>query len=90
MTTSDDFEPHTLAGPFAMDAVTAAERASFLAHLDDCAQCRDDVREMREATARLVIAAAVRPRPELREQTIRAALQTSQLAPEVPGQAAAT
>jgi hypothetical protein len=43
---------------------------------------------MREATARLGIAAAVRPRPELREQTIRAALQTSQLAPEIPGQAA--
>jgi hypothetical protein len=90
VTTSDDFEPHTLAGPFAMDAVTAAERASFLAHLGDCAQCRDDVRAMREATARLGIAAAVRPRPELREQTIRAALQISQLAPEIPGQAAAT
>ncbi|HEY3903537.1 MAG TPA: anti-sigma factor [Streptosporangiaceae bacterium] len=89
MTTSDDFEPHTLAGPFAMDAVTADERASFIGHLGDCAQCRDDVREMREATARLGIAAAVRPRPELREQTIKAALQISQLAPEIPGQAAA-
>jgi hypothetical protein len=89
VTTSDDFEPHTLAGPFAMDAVTADERTSFIAHLDDCAQCGDDVREMREATARLGIAAAVRPRPELREQTIRAALQTSQLAPEIPGPAAA-
>ncbi len=56
MTTSDDFELHTLAGPFAMDAVTAEERARFVAHLDDCDQCRDDVREMREATARLGIA----------------------------------
>jgi hypothetical protein len=89
VTTSDDFEPHTLAGPFAMDAVTADERASFIGHLGDCAQCRDDVREMREATARLGIAAAVRPRPELREHTIKAALQISQLAPEIPGQAAA-
>jgi hypothetical protein len=88
VTTSDDFELHTLAGPFAMDAITADERASFLAHLDNCTQCRDDVREMREATARLGIAAAVRPRPELREQTIRAALRTSQLAPEIPGAAA--
>ncbi len=89
MTTSDEFELHTLAGPFAMDAVTAEERASFVAHLDDCPQCRDDVREMREATARLGIAAAVRPRPELREQTIRAALRTSQLAPEIAGEPAA-
>ncbi|HET7018579.1 MAG TPA: anti-sigma factor [Streptosporangiaceae bacterium] len=89
MTTSDDFELHTLAGPFAMDAVTAEERASFAAHQDDCHQCRDDVREMREATARLGIAAAVRPRPELREQTIRAALRTSQLAPEILGEPAA-
>lgn len=88
MTTSDDFELHTLAGPFAMDAVTAEERARFAAHLGECDQCRDDVREMREATARLGIAAAVRPRPELREQTIRAAFQLSQLAPEVPGEAA--
>jgi hypothetical protein len=89
VTTSDDFEPHTLAGPFAMDAITADERASFIAHLHDCAQCSDDVQEMREATARLGIAAAVRPRPELREQTIRAALQTSQLAPEIPDPSAA-
>jgi hypothetical protein len=83
VTTSDDFDLHTLAGPFAMDAVTADERAGFIAHLGECTQCRDDVREMREATARLGIAAAVRPRPELREQTIRAALQISQLAPVV-------
>jgi hypothetical protein len=89
VTISDDFELHTLAGPFAMDAVTADEQASFASHLDDCAQCRDDVREMREATARLGIAAAVRPRPELREQTIRAALRISQLAPVIPGEAAA-
>jgi hypothetical protein len=89
VTTSDEFELHTLAGPFAMDAVTAEERANFVAHLDDCLQCRDDVREMREATARLGIAAAVRPRPELREQTIRAALRTSQLAPEILGEPAA-
>ncbi len=88
MTISDDFDLHTLAGPFAMDAVTAEERAKFVTHLDDCTQCRDDVREMREATARLGIAAAVRPRPELRERTIRAAFQISQLAPEIPREAA--
>ena len=78
-----DREPHTLAGPYVMDAVTPEERSSFASHLDDCSQCRDDVREMREATARLGMAAVVRPRPELKEQTIRAAFRTSQLAPVV-------
>jgi len=80
-----DHELHTLAGPYAMDAVTPEERSSFARHIDDCSQCRDDVREMREATARLGMAAVVRPRPELREQTIRAAFRTSQLAPVVDG-----
>jgi anti-sigma-K factor RskA len=83
MTVSDDHELHTLAGPYVMDAVTAEERAHFATHLADCAQCRDDVREMREATARLGMAAVVRPRPDLKEQTMRAAFRTSQLAPVV-------
>jgi hypothetical protein len=81
--TTADHELHTLAGPYAMDAVSDAERASFAAHLADCEQCREDVREMREATARLGLATAVRPRPELRDQTIRAAFATTQLAPVV-------
>jgi hypothetical protein len=87
MTTSEH-ESHTLAGPYAMDAVSDDERASFAAHLSDCEQCQEDVSEMREATARLGLAAAVTPRPELREQTIRAAFATTQLAPVVsdPGQ----
>jgi anti-sigma-K factor RskA len=88
MTTSGDHESrttdvHTLAGPYVMDAITGEERTSFVTHLGGCAQCREDVRELREATARLGMAAAVRPRPELKEQTIRAAFMTSQLAPVV-------
>jgi hypothetical protein len=78
-------ELHTLAGPYVLDAVTPQERLSFASHLADCAQCRDDVREMREATARLGMAAVVKPRPELKEQTIRAAFRVSQLAPVVDG-----
>ena len=78
---SADHELHSLAAPFVMDAITPAEREEFVSHLAGCAQCRDDVREMREATARLGMAAARRPRPELKEQTIRAAFLTSQLAP---------
>jgi anti-sigma-K factor RskA len=80
-----DHELHSLAGPYVMDAVTPEERSSFARHLDDCSQCRDDVREMREATARLGMAAVVRPRPALKEQTIKAASRISQLAPVVDG-----
>ncbi len=79
--TPDEHDLHTLAGAFVLDAVTDAERASFTAHLAGCAACRADVSELREAAARLGTAQAVRPRPELRELTIQAAYQTSQLAP---------
>jgi Anti-sigma-K factor rskA, C-terminal/Putative zinc-finger len=79
--TPDDHELHTLAGAFVLDAVSDAERASFTAHLAGCAACRADVSELREAAARLGTAQAVRPRRELRELTIQAACQTSQLAP---------
>jgi Anti-sigma-K factor rskA len=83
MTKSGDLELHTLAGPYALDAVTQDERVNFVAHLVGCAQCQEDVREMREATARLGLAAGVRPRVELKEHTIRAAFMTSQLGPVV-------
>ncbi|HUZ52251.1 MAG TPA: anti-sigma factor [Streptosporangiaceae bacterium] len=79
--TSDDHELHTLAGAFVLDAVSDTERASFSAHVAGCAECRADVSELHEAAARLGTAEAVRPRPELRELTIQAAYQTSQLAP---------
>ncbi|HET9895846.1 MAG TPA: anti-sigma factor [Streptosporangiaceae bacterium] len=78
---SADHELHALAAPFVMDAVTPGEREEFVRHLADCEQCRDDVREMQEATARLGMAATLKPRPELKDQTIRAAFLTSQLAP---------
>lgn len=80
-------ELHTLAGPYALDAVSDADRAGFATHLSECEQCREDVREMREAAARLGLAASVMPRPDLREQTLRAAFASAQLAPVVPAAA---
>ncbi len=64
---------HTLVGAYVMDAVSAADRASFERHLLTCEQCQVDVRGLREAAARLASAASVPPRPELREQTMQAA-----------------
>jgi hypothetical protein len=77
---------HALVGAYVMDAVTEAERASFERHLLTCEQCREDVRGLREAAARLAEAAAVPPRPELRERTLQAAARMRQQPPLVVSQ----
>jgi hypothetical protein len=74
---------HTLVGAYVMDAVPEAERARFERHLLSCEQCQQDVRGLREAAARLASAAAVPPRPELREQTMQAAARMRQQPPLV-------
>lgn len=74
-------DPHTLAGAYAMDAVTDDDRARFEQHLAGCETCQAELRGLRETTARLAAAAEVRPRAELREQTVRAAAQIRQLPP---------
>lgn len=83
MTTFDDHDLHTLAGAYVLDAITDEERSRFAAHLADCAGCRDEVDELREAAARLGTAHAARPRPPLRDRAIRAAYNTGQLAPVI-------
>ena len=74
-------DPHTLVGAYVMDAVTDDDRASFEDHLAGCESCQAEVRGLREATARLAAAAEVRPRAELREQTIQAMGLIRQLPP---------
>jgi Anti-sigma-K factor rskA/Putative zinc-finger len=77
---------HTLVGAYVMDAVSEADRASFERHLLTCEQCREEVRGLGEAAARLAEAAAVSPQPELREQTMRAAARLRQQPPLVVSQ----
>lgn len=74
-------DPHTLVGAYVLDAVRAADRARFEEHLADCETCQAEVRGLRETAARLGAAAAVRPRAELRERTVRAAPRIRQLPP---------
>jgi hypothetical protein len=80
-------DPHTLVGAYVMDAITDADRARFDQHLASCETCEAEVRGLREATARLAAAAAIRPRDGLREQTMQAASLIRQL-PPVTGEAA--
>jgi anti-sigma-K factor RskA len=76
---------HTLVGAYVMDAVPEDDRAAFERHVLGCEQCREDVRGLREATSRLGSAAAVLPRPELRDQTLQAAARIRQLPPVLAG-----
>jgi anti-sigma factor RsiW len=88
---------HTLVGAYVMDAVPAPDRVRFEEHLAGCSACREEISELREATASLAVAAAVVPRAELKARAMRAAEQTRQLPPltvasevsETPGAAAA-
>jgi anti-sigma-K factor RskA len=76
-----DSQLHTLAGAYALDAVTEPERAAFTRHLADCGACQQEIREFREATALLAVASRAEPRPELKGNSMRAIGRTSQLAP---------
>jgi anti-sigma-K factor RskA len=74
-------EPHTLAGAYAMDAISAPDRARFERHLARCEECAQEITSLREATARLATATAVTPPPALKERVMAAAAMTRQQPP---------
>ncbi len=83
-------EPHTLAGAYAMDAISAPDRARFERHLAGCEECAQEIAGLREATARLATATAVPPPPGLKERVLAAAALTRQQPPPVNQAAAET
>ncbi|UUV30709.1 anti-sigma factor [Amycolatopsis roodepoortensis] len=76
-------ELHTLTGAYAVDAVPEEEAAAFERHLRGCPACRQEVRELREAAARLGSALATPPPPRLREATLAEVARTRQWPPLV-------
>jgi anti-sigma-K factor RskA len=74
-------EPHTLAGAYALDALTGADRTHFERHLARCEPCAREIGSLREATASLGAAAAAEPPAGLTERALAAAAQTRQLPP---------
>lgn len=74
-------EPHTLAGAYAMDAISAADRVVFERHLTGCQECAQEVAGLREATARLAVAAALPPPSGLKERVMTVAAMTRQQPP---------
>lgn len=74
-------ELHLLTGGYALDALTGEERAEFERHLARCPSCAEEARGLAETAARLALATAVTPPPELRARVLDAALRTRQLPP---------
>jgi anti-sigma-K factor RskA len=82
-------DTHALAGAYAVNAVTDEERVSFELHLDQCADCRAEVAELRAAAGMLATNVELPPPPALRASVLSAISQTRQLSP-LTGAAAET
>lgn len=74
---------HTLSGAYALDALDPEEAAEFRRHLAECPACRDEVRELRSAAARMGAAEAVSPPAELKDRVLAAVDRTPQQPPTV-------
>jgi anti-sigma-K factor RskA len=74
-------DEHTLAGPYAMDAISEPDRVRFERHLAGCEECRREVAGLREATARLAAATAASPPPAMKERVMAAVAATRQQPP---------
>lgn len=72
---------HTLAGAYALDALTDEEREEFERHLDTCAPCREEVSEFAATAALLGAAGEETPPPSLRERTLVEVDRVRQLPP---------
>lgn len=79
----------TLTGAYAVNALVGDERAEFERHLSGCDDCRQEVRELRDAAARLGAAEATTPPEELKSRVLAEVAQTRQYPPH-PGQASST
>jgi anti-sigma-K factor RskA len=79
--TIQSHELHLLTGSYALDALPADEQAAFEKHLTRCPSCAEEVRGMRETAARLAMATAVTPPPEMRARVLAAVPVTRQLPP---------
>ncbi|HKR70692.1 MAG TPA: anti-sigma factor [Streptosporangiaceae bacterium] len=77
--------PHTLAGPFAMDALDPASERRFARHLTRCRECDSEVTELREVAGRLAMASAAPPPDVIKGSVLRVTKRIRQLPPVVDG-----
>ena len=76
-------DPHTLAGAYALDAVSPADRSRFERHLATCPSCRQETQGLHEATAMLAATSVTAPPDALRDRVLAAASQTRQGSPVI-------
>jgi anti-sigma-K factor RskA len=69
---------HSLAAPYALDALEPAERVRFEKHLENCASCAAEVRTLAEDAVRLAWSAAAPPPAALRDRVLAAVRTTPQ------------
>jgi len=74
-------DAHTLAGAYAMDAISTSDRDRFERHLAGCEECTREVASLREATAMLGTAAAEPLPAGLKDRVLAAAAVTRQQPP---------
>ncbi|HEY1920220.1 MAG TPA: anti-sigma factor [Streptosporangiaceae bacterium] len=74
-------DPHTLAGAYALNALTDRDQARFERHLAGCETCATEVRGLRETAARLATATAAAPPARLRERVLAEVAKTRQQSP---------
>ncbi|MGW3953853.1 RskA family anti-sigma factor, partial [Streptomyces sp. NPDC004752] len=67
---------HSLAAPYALDALELGERRRFEKHLDGCERCADEVRALSEGAVRLAWSTAAPAPAALRERVLAAARTT--------------
>lgn len=72
---------HTLAGAYALDALSDTERAAFARHLASCESCAQEMAEFRETVGRLAGADATAPPARLRAAVLAEARRTPQAGP---------
>lgn len=80
---------HTLAGAYALDAVTDIERAQFRRHLEQCDTCALEVAELTETAARLTDATWTEPPRAMRDAVLGQISRTPQVRPSRPGRSRA-
>ncbi len=79
---------HALTGAYAVDALDDLERARFERHLAECADCRAEVEEFRDAAGLLPETTATAPPAALRDRVLAEVATVRPLPPEAGSPAA--
>lgn len=78
-----EYDIHSLAGAYALDALSDIERHAFQAHLADCETCAQETRELAETAARLGTATSLSPPSSLKNRVMDSLDTVRQLPPTV-------